>query len=249
MNVPHQDTGTEVGRAVCYALAMPRILRLALFTLLILLAPAAGAADPPIRYHDTILAKPLSPELRARVLEVAKANQPKDTGVWFIHVRCNYYPLLTPTEHVFKVSIYYTPSVTTPRLRRGQRVIINDFAPKGTTVEYVDVSPPDAPFDKAAPAEPPAVVFTPFAIHDNRDAKAKAAAPFSDQDTIHLADFARPIFAKMASHPSPLRFFRIHENGTILIWTGSESWGYQIEVKRVPDGFERTDKGTTKWRS
>lgn len=205
-------------------------------------ATTAPATQPTgalkVRYLDSPLARPLSDVLAERVVKVAEAHRAAGETVWFVLVRSNYYPILAPTSHQFRVSIFYRPTRLGPRVRRGHAAEIDVYAPDGVVHDCVDVSSPDTPFARELPTEPPAEEWTPFSASATRDGKE---VPLTDDELAELADFARPILAKAGRAMRALGHVRLTDE-KVRVMSGLGASGAIIEGRRTAAGtIERTD--------
>jgi len=91
-------------------------------------APAASPppqlpkpADVPVVYDRRLFADKLSDELKEEIIRQAAPLTPKGQRIWYIHSDLNRASGKKPD---YRTTVYFTPHVATPRLRKGQRVAI-----------------------------------------------------------------------------------------------------------------------------
>ena len=218
----------------------------------------------PVVYDPRLKPLPLTDEQKKEILRQAALVTPKEQRLWYLHVAHNY---LWGEELWPNVTVYFTPDVTTPRLRKGKCLRINTLVwwkmfminrtgrkelwinPKTFDSQelqkhvrdYWQVSFRDRPF--TAELHPPTKPLWPFAV----------SAGLTDEEVVEIADFVRPFSEPGLTPGAPQRYHPIDatqpilsisrlEDGSIEVWTGSVQGptagrGHYLKLHRAGKSF------------
>ena len=200
--------------------------------------PSTAHGAVPIVYNDSILVRALTDDQVEEILRGAGEIAPKGARVWFVLVIDNYYPLLKPTQHEFRVRVFFSPDAPLgkrgapqPRLRRGHSAYFFSDSERPVLHDYVQVSRPGAPFGDRLDA--PTLADVPFRVNVMRESKP---VEISDEGIVGLTDFARLILEK--HHKQPLRWIN-RDGDEIEVRTGVGSGGEYIKIRKTDRGYEQ----------
>ena len=146
------------------------------------------ASCVPVVYDEALKPARLSDEQKEEILNDVTPLCPEGQDIWFIRVHDNNREFSGNLE--YDVTVYFTPDVTTPRLRKGERVAFwswwwsEDPAAKGRLLPklvgtYYQVSPRGEPFGQGL--EVPSKTLMPYPLRTE----------LPDEEVIEIVDFVR----------------------------------------------------------